>query len=99
MAPPPGPSMVPVSFVPSCLKVAVRVMPPSGPPKSPDHLPVTSAAQAAAATTPARMAARIAIGILSIRISPFLNRSVFGRRLLQVVDNDRVERRLARFEL
>src|SRR5664279_4290933 len=45
---PPGPSAVPVNFVPSCLKVNVIDMPPppSGPPISPLHFPVTSAARA-----------------------------------------------------
>src|ERR1039458_2228226 len=44
---PPGPSAVPVKFVPSCLKVNVIDMPPpSGPLISPLHFPVTSAARA-----------------------------------------------------
>src|ERR1019366_8795995 len=44
---PPGPSAVPVNFVPSCLKENVIDMPPpSGPPISPVHFPVTSAARA-----------------------------------------------------
>jgi hypothetical protein len=43
----PGPSIVPVSFVPLCLKLTVNVMPPaSGPLIWADQLPVTFAAHA-----------------------------------------------------
>src|SRR5674476_364466 len=62
---PPGPSAVPVNFVPSCLKVKVIDMPPpSGPPISPLHFPVTSAARARQVVSANRIAHLTIIDLL-----------------------------------
>src|ERR1022692_400493 len=83
---PPGPSAVPVNFVPSCLKVNVIDMPPpSGPPISPLHFPVTSAARARQVVSANRIAHLTVLDLLMKQALSAYDIIVFSMGLLSYV--------------
>src|SRR5450759_1182689 len=83
---PPGPSAVPVNFVPSCLKVNVIDMPPpSGPPISPLHFPVTSAARARQVVSANRIAHLTVIDLLMKQALSVHGITAFSMGLLSYV--------------
>src|ERR1035437_3787229 len=78
---PPGPSAVPVNFVPSCLKVNVIDMPPpSGPLISPLHFPVTSAARTRPVVSANRMAHLMIVDL-------FMRQKPLGSRYHRIFDS------------
>jgi hypothetical protein len=77
---------VPVNFVPSCLKVNVIDMPPpSGPPISPLHFPVTSAARARQVVSANRIAHLTVLDLLMKQALSAYDIIVFSMGLLSYV--------------